>query len=104
MAEEDAMSVATHNSSLVDGEEEMKDKSIDQLKEEQLSVQRQLLALKGLEDKRSVKAKAHLQSAAKEIQHQITLRKPVDERVTIWRELLAGTTRIWRALLQKGIL
>eukprot|EP00973_Karenia_brevis_P077753 10803997-Karenia_brevis.AAC.1 len=83
MTEEDVMSVATHVSSLADGEEEMKDKSIDQLKEEQLSVQRQLLALKGLEDKRSVKAKAHLQSAAKEIRHQITLQKPVDERVTI---------------------
>eukprot|EP00973_Karenia_brevis_P029314 4042799-Karenia_brevis.AAC.1 len=48
---EDAMSVGTQNSSIQDGEEEMKDKSIEQLKEEQLSVQRQLMALKGPEDK-----------------------------------------------------
>eukprot|EP00973_Karenia_brevis_P037001 5100568-Karenia_brevis.AAC.1 len=69
--------------SIKEEEEELQDKTVEQLRQEQVSVQRQLAALKDLEDARSVKAKSSLQKVAKDIRHQITLRKPVDERVGI---------------------
>eukprot|EP00973_Karenia_brevis_P086390 11978602-Karenia_brevis.AAC.1 len=60
----------------------LKDLSLEELKAEQLSLQRQYAAVADLVDPRSVRLQQFLASELKTVRHEITLRKPVAEQIT----------------------